>query len=95
MRARTRRPRSRKSLIIEELERRVQLTGSPAYVLHGLDFSPYIIPGEDPNKGPGQITDQQLLQRMQAVCAVHPVDPDVQQYGGSGECRSGLRTAWA
>jgi exo-beta-1,3-glucanase (GH17 family)/DNA-binding beta-propeller fold protein YncE len=38
-----------------------------AYRLHGLDFSPYIAPDEDPALGAGQITPAELRQRIERV----------------------------
>jgi hypothetical protein len=61
------RRRSRRSSGFEVLESLVNLNAPPAYVLPGIDFSPYILPGENPNNGPGQITNQELLQRMEVI----------------------------
>ncbi|MHC4399027.1 MAG: hypothetical protein ACYTG0_05035 [Planctomycetota bacterium] len=43
------------------------MTAELEYRMHGINFSPYIAPGEDPGKGDGQITDQELQQRIALV----------------------------
>ena len=44
----------------------VMAPGVP-YQIYGLNFSPYIDDDEDPNKGGDQITDGELLERMEII----------------------------
>lgn len=60
-------PEQTRRLLFESLEKRDLL--AVAYQVYGLDFSPYINQGEDPNKGPGQITEQELRERLTTSAA--------------------------
>ncbi|HEY1377036.1 MAG TPA: glycosyl hydrolase family 17 protein, partial [Gemmataceae bacterium] len=64
---------------LEKLECRIQPT---AYRTPFLDFGPYIAPGEDPNLGPGQITLQELTQRIQAIA---PYTDGIRTYDCTGD----------
>jgi exo-beta-1,3-glucanase (GH17 family) len=57
----------------------------PAYKLHGLDFSPYV-DGQDPNIGSPQVSEEQMLERMQIVA---PYTEWIRTFG----CRNGLEKA--
>ena len=56
----------KKRLRLEPLELRHLLSAVP-YVLDGINLSPYIDAGEDPDKGDGQITDAELWDRMETL----------------------------
>ncbi len=84
MRTRASNPRRRRSLGFESLENWVLLSG-PSYLTYGLDFSPYIAPGENPNNGPGQITNQELLQRMQAIA---PYTQWIRTFSSTGDMQN-------
>lgn len=58
---------------------------SPAYKLYGLDFSPYV-DGQDPNIGSPQVSEQQMLERMQIIA---PYTGWIRTFS----CRNGLEKA--
>ncbi|HYT89618.1 MAG TPA: glycosyl hydrolase family 17 protein [Gemmataceae bacterium] len=69
-----------------------------SYRLPYLNFSPYIHPGEDPNRGPGQISAEALRQDLAAVA---PYTEGIRTFGCTGDLQPvgqiahslGLRTA--
>jgi exo-beta-1,3-glucanase (GH17 family)/DNA-binding beta-propeller fold protein YncE len=61
-----------------------------AYRLHGLNFSPYIDPDEDPNLGDGQITPAELRDRMERVT---PYTRAIRTFGCSPDLRDAGRVA--
>jgi exo-beta-1,3-glucanase (GH17 family)/DNA-binding beta-propeller fold protein YncE len=58
------------------------------YRLYGVNFSPYIAPGENPSLGGNQITDQELMERLSAV---GPYTEWIRTFG----CNADLREAGA
>lgn len=56
----------------------------PVFRLPGLNFSPYIISGEDPNRGAGQIPEEILRERMTGIA---PFTSSVRTFGCTGDLR--------
>src|SRR5262245_50875668 len=72
-------PRLSLRLHLEQLESRVQ----PAqYRLPLLDFGAYTAAGENPALGPGQVTLQELTQRLQAIA---PYTDGIRTYDCTGD----------
>ena len=79
------RRRPRAAVEVMQLEPRVCLNG-PSYLLHGLNFSPYIGVGENPNNGDGQIPDHVLRERFEAIA---PFTERIRTFG----CNEDLKEA--
>ena len=60
------------------------------YRLYGLNFSPYIEPGEDPDQGDGQITPAELRERMERIA---PYTRWIRTFGCSPDLRDAGRVA--
>jgi exo-beta-1,3-glucanase (GH17 family) len=77
------RSRARRRLVFEFLETRLLLTADIVYQTYGLNFSPYIAPGENPDTGvTGQITESELRQR---VAVVAPYTQWLRTFGCTGD----------
>ncbi|MHB9080399.1 MAG: dockerin type I domain-containing protein [Pirellulaceae bacterium] len=64
--------------------------GEDAYILHGLNFSPYTDLDEDPDYGSGQVTPNELQQRMEAVS---PKATWLRTFGCTGDLEEAGRIA--
>lgn len=61
-----------------------------SYRLHGLDFSPYVDPDEDPDAGDGQITPAELRTRLQRIA---PYTRWIRTFGCNPDLRDAGRVA--
>lgn len=65
-------------------------SAGPVYRAHGLNFSPYIADDEDPANGMGQITDEELADRLALVA---PYTSWIRTFGCGGDLQEAGRFA--